>query len=131
MRSQISLLQVIGFLLLYAALGFLVPITNLSLNPFGAAPFWIVTSALSVLLLGLVLALLGGRFTAKFQPTRLQRLGVGVLSLVLFLGAYLLSTHGTQVLGAFPIVLVIVIVFGMQIRSSRSQQRSYKGPCQG
>ena len=57
MRSQISLLQVIDFFLLYAALGFLVPIFNISLNPFQAAPFWIVTSALFVLLLGLVLGL--------------------------------------------------------------------------
>jgi hypothetical protein len=122
MRSQISILQVIGFFLLYAALGFLVPITNISLNPFQAAPFWIVTSALSVLLIGLVLELLGGRFTPKFKPTRLQWLGLGVLSLVLFMGVYLLSTHGTQLLGAFPLVFVIVIVFGMQIWLSRSQK---------
>jgi hypothetical protein len=122
MRSQISILQVMGFFLLYAALGFLVPITNISLNPFQAAPFWIVTSALSVLLIGLVLDLLGGRFTPKFKPTRIQWLGLGVLSLVLFVGGYLLSTQGTKLLGAFPIAFVIVIVFGMQIRSSRSQK---------
>jgi len=122
MKFQISLLQVIGFFLLYAALGFLVPITNISLNPFQAAPFWIVTSALSVLFIGLVLDLLGGRFTPKFKPTRLQWLGVGVLSLVLFIGAYLFSTHGTQLLGALPVVFAIVIGFGMQLRSSRSQK---------
>jgi hypothetical protein len=124
MRSQISLLQVIGFCLLYAALGFLYPIFTIPLNPFEAAPFWIVTSALSVLLIGLVLGLLAGRFTPQFKPTRLQWLGFGMLSLVLFLGGYLLSTHGTNLLGAFPIVFVIVLVFGMQLRSSRSQQSS-------
>jgi hypothetical protein len=42
-----------------------------------------------------------------------------VLSLVLFMGGYLLSTHGTKLLGALPIVFVIVLVFGMQLRSSR------------
>ena len=124
MRSQISLPQVIGFCLAYAALGFLIPIFIISLNPFRAAPFWIVTSALSVLLIGLVLGLLAGRFTPQFKPTRLQWLGFGVLSLVLFLGGYLLSTHGTKLLGAFPMVFVIVVVFGMQLRSSRSQQSS-------
>ena len=124
MRSQISLLQVIGFCLAYAALGFLIPIFTISLNPFRAAPFWIVTSALAVLLIGFVLGLLAGRFTPQFKPTRLQWLGFGVLSLVLFMGGYLLSTHGTKLLGAFPIVFVIVLVFGMQLRSSRSQQSS-------
>lgn len=124
MRSQISLLQVVGFCLLYAALGFLDPIFTISLNPFAAAPFWIVTSALAVLLIGLVLGLLAGRFTPQFKPTRLQWLGFGVLSLVLFLGGYLLSTHGTKLLGAFPIVFVIVLVFGMQLRSSHSQKSS-------
>ena len=125
MRSQISLLQVIGFCLVYPALGFLIPIFTISLNPFRAAPFWIVTLALAVLLIGLVLGLLAGRFTPQFKPTRLQWLGFGVLSLVLFMGGYLLSTHGTKLLEALPIVFVIVIVFGMQLRSSRSQQSSY------
>jgi hypothetical protein len=37
---------------------------------------WIVTSALAVVLIGLVLGLLGGRFTPKFKPTRLQWLGI-------------------------------------------------------
>jgi uncharacterized membrane protein YoaK (UPF0700 family) len=110
--------------LTYAALGFLYPIFNISLNPFAAAPFWIVTSALSALLIGLVLGLLAGHFTPQFKPTRLQWLGFGALSLLLFLGCYLLSTYGTNLLGAFPIVFVIVLVFGMQLRSSRSQQRS-------
>ena len=122
MRSQISLLQVIGFCLVYPALGFLIPIFTISLNPFRAAPFWIVTSALAVLLIGFVLGLLAGRFTPQFKPTRLQWLGFGVLSLVLFMGGYLLSTHGTKLLGAFPIVFVIVLVFGIQLRSNRSQQ---------
>jgi len=124
MRSQLSVLQVIGFGLAYAALGLLNPIFTISLNPFAAAPLWIVTSALAVLLIGLILGLLAGRFTPQFTLTRLQRLGFGVLSLVLFLGGYLLSTHGTNLLGAVPIVFVIVLVFGMQLRSSRSQQRS-------
>ena len=124
MRSQISLLQVVGFLLLYAALGFLFPIFNISLNPFRAAPFWIVTSALSVLLIGLVLGLLAGRFTPQFKPTRLQWLGFGVLSLVLFLGGYLISAHGTQWFAAFPIAFVIVLVFGIQVVSSSSQKSS-------
>ena len=124
MRSQISLLQVVGFLLLYAALGFLFPIFNISLNPFRAAPSWIVTLALSVLLIGLALSLLAGRSTPQFKPTRLQWLGIGMLSLVLFMGTYLLSTHGTKLLGAFPIVIVIVIVFGMPLWSSRSQKSS-------
>ncbi len=124
MRSQVSLLQVIGVFLLYAALGFLVPIFNISLNPFRAAPFWVVTSALFVLLLGLVLGLLAGRFTSQFKPIRLQWLGMGVLSLVVFIGAYLLSTHGTELLGAFPVAFSIVIVFGMQLLLSRSQKSS-------
>jgi hypothetical protein len=129
MRSQISLHQVIGFFLLSAVLGFLIPLFNSSLNPFRAAPFWIVTSALSVLLIGLVLGLLGGRFTANFKPARLQWLGVGVLSLVLFMGAYLLSTDATQLLGAFPIAFVSVIVFGMRLLSS-PPKKLIKGPCQ-
>lgn len=124
MRSQLSLMQAIGFCLVYVALGLLSPISTISLNPFAAAPFWTVTSALAVLLIGLVLGLLAGRFTPQFKPTRLQWLGFGVLSLVLFLGGYLLSTHGMNLLGAFPIVFAIVIVFGMQLRSSRSQQSS-------
>jgi hypothetical protein len=93
MRFQVSLLQVIGLFLFYAAFGYLIPLINISLNPFEAAPLWTVTSDLSVLLIGGVLALLAGRFTSKFQPTRLQWLGVSVLSLVLFMGADLLSSH--------------------------------------
>jgi hypothetical protein len=69
MRSQISLHQVIGFFLLSAVLGFLIPLFNSSLNPFRAAPFWIVTSALFVLLLGLVLGLLAGRFPPTSSPS--------------------------------------------------------------
>jgi hypothetical protein len=120
MRTQLSLVQVIGFCLVYVALGFLFPIFTLSPNPFEAAPFWIVTSALAVLLMGLVLGLLAGRFTPQFKPTRLQWLGVGALSLVLFLGGYLLSTHRTPWLTVFPMVLVIVLVFGIQVGSNRS-----------
>ena len=124
MKSQISLVQAIGFCLVYIALGFLLPIANISLNPFEAAPFWIVTSALCLVVIGLVLGLLGGRFTPIFRPTRLQWLGVDVLWLVLFMGAYLLSTHGMQLLGAFPVVFALVIVFGIKLESSRSQKSS-------
>ena len=124
MRTQLSLVQAIGFCLVYVALGFLFPIFTISPNPFEAAPFWIVTSALAVLLIGLVLGLLAGRFTPQFKPTLLQWLGFGVLSLVLFLGGYLLSTHGAPWLVAFPIVLVIVLVFGKQVGSSRSPKSS-------
>jgi uncharacterized membrane protein len=106
----------------FRSLGFLVPIFNISLNPFQAAPFWIVTSALFVLPLGLVLSLLAGRFTSQFKPTRLQWLGMGLLSLGVFMGAYLLSTHGTQLLGALPVAFAIFVVFGMQLLSSRSQK---------
>jgi hypothetical protein len=126
MRSHLSLVQAIGFCLVYVALGFLFPIFTISLNPFEAAPFWIVTSALAVLLIGLVLGLLAGPFTPQFKPTRLQWLGFGVLSLMLFLGGYLLSTHGTHWLAASPIVFVIVLVFGIQVWPSRSQKSSYK-----
>jgi hypothetical protein len=126
MRSHLSLVQAIGFCLVYVALGLLLPIFTISLNPFEAAPFWIVTSALAVLLIGLVLGLLAGRFTPQFKPTRLQWLGFGVLSLVLFLGGYLLSTHGTHWLAASPIVFVIVLVFGIQVWPRRSQKSSYK-----
>jgi hypothetical protein len=116
--------QAIGFCLVYVALGFLSPIFTISLNPFAAAPFWIVTSALAVLLIGLVLGLLAGRFTPQFKPTRLQWLGFGALSLMLFLGGYLLSAHGTSWLAAFPIVFVIVLVFGIQVGSRRSPKSS-------
>lgn len=126
MRSHLSLVQAIGFCLVYVALGFLFPIFTISLNPFEAAPFWIVTSALAVLLIGLVLGLLAGRFTPQFKPTRLQWLGFGVLSLVLFLGGYLLSTHGKHWLAASPIVFVIVLVFRIQVWPRRSQKSSYK-----
>ena len=125
MRTQLSLVQAIGFCLVYVALGFLFPIFTLSPNPFEAAPFWIISSALAVLLIGLVLGLLAGRFPPQFKPTHLQWLGFGVLSLVLFLGGYLLSTHGTHWLGAFPIVFVIVLVFGIQVGSNRSQKSSH------
>jgi hypothetical protein len=123
MRFQVSLLQVIGLFLFYAAFGYLIPIISISLNPFEAAPLWIVASDLSVLLIGVVLVLLAGRFTSKLKPTRLQWLGVGVLSLVLFLGAYLLSSHGMLSLGAFGFGAIggTVGVFGMQILSSRPQ----------
>jgi hypothetical protein len=124
MRSQISLVQAIGFCLVYVALGFLLPIANLSLNPFEAAPFWVVTSALTLVVIGLVLGLLGGRFTRIFRPTRLQWLGIGMLWLALFIGAYLLSTHGRQLSAAFPVVFALLIVFGIQLGSSRSQKGS-------
>ena len=125
MKSQLSHLQVLGFFLLYAALGFLLAIFNISLNPFVAAPFWIVTLALAVLLIGLVLSLMAGRFTRKFKLTRLQWLGLGLLSLVLFMGTYLLTTHGTNLLGAFPGIIGAFIGFGMQLWPSRSQKSSY------
>ena len=48
MKSQISLLQAISFLLPFAVLGFLIPIFDLSLNLFRAAPFWIVVPALLI-----------------------------------------------------------------------------------
>ncbi len=123
MRFQVSLLQVLGLFLFYAAFGYLIPIINISLNPFEAAPLWTVTSDLSVLLIGVVLAGRAGRFTSKFKPTRLQWLGVGVLSLVLFMGAYLLSSHGMLSLGAFGSGAIggTVVVFGLQILSSRPQ----------
>jgi len=123
MRFQVSLLQVLGLFLFYAAFGYLIPIINISLNPFEAAPLWTVTSDLSVLLIGGVLALLAGRFTSKFQPTRLQWLGVSVLSLVLFMGADLLSSHGMLSLGSFGLGAIggTVGVFGMQILSSHPQ----------
>jgi hypothetical protein len=124
LRSQLSLMQAIGFCLVYVALGFLFPLFTTSLNPFAAAPFWIVTSALAILLIGLVLGLLAGRFTPQFKPTRLQWLGFGVLSLVLFLAGYLLSAHGTPWLAAFPMVFVIVLVFGIQVGSSHSPKSS-------
>ncbi len=124
MRFHISLVQAIGFCLVYVALGLLLPIANISLNPFEAAPFWDVTPALSLVAIGLVLGLLGGRFTPIFRPTRLQWLGIDVLWLVLFMGAYLLSTRGMQLSGAFPVVFALVIVFGIQLRSSRSQKSS-------
>ena len=124
MRTQLSLVQTIGFCLVYVALGFLYPLVSISLNPFQAAPFWIITSALAVLLIGLVLGLLAGGFTPQFKPTRLQWLEFGVLSLVLYLAGYLLSTHGTHWLAAFPIVLVIVLVFGIQVGSNRSPKNS-------
>jgi drug/metabolite transporter (DMT)-like permease len=124
MRTQLSLVQAIGFCLVYVALGFLYPIVSISLNPFEAAPFWIVTSALAVLLIGLVLGLLVGRFTPQFKPTRLQWLGFGLLSLVLYLGGFLLSTHGTHVREAIPIATAIVIVFTALVFSNRSQKSS-------
>jgi len=126
MRSHLSLVQAIGFCLVYAALGLLLPIFINLLNPFEAAvPFWVVISALAVLLIGLVLGLLAGRFTPQFKPTRLQWLGIYMLCLMLFLGAYLLSTRGMQLSGALPVVVALVITSGMRLRSSRSQQSSY------
>ena len=124
MRTQLSLVQAIGFCLVYVALGFLYPIVSISLNPFEAAPFWIITSALSILLIGLVLSLLVGRFTPQFKPTRLQWLGFGLLSLVLYLGGFLLSPYRTNWSAAFPMVLVIVLVFGIQVGSNRSPKSS-------
>ncbi len=124
MRTQLSLVQAIGFCLAYVALGFLYPIFTISFNPFEAAPFWIVTSALAVLLIGLVLGLLAGRFTPQFTPTRLQWLGFGLLSLVLYLGGFLLSPYRTNWSAALPMVLVIVLVFGIQVWSKRSPKSS-------
>jgi NhaP-type Na+/H+ or K+/H+ antiporter len=126
MRSQLSLVQAMGFCLVCIALGLLLPIFINLLEPFEAGvPFWVVISALAVLLIGLVLGLLAGCFTRQFKPTRLQWLGIYVLCLVLFLGVYLLSTRGMQVSGTLPVVVALVVNFGMQLRSSRSQQSSY------
>lgn len=123
MRSQLSLMQATGFCLVFIALGLLLPIFINLLDPFEvAAPFWVVISALSLLLIALLLGLLAGRFTPQFKPTRLQWLGIDVLWLVLFLGTYLLSTRGMQVSGALPIVVSLVINSGIQLWSSRSQQ---------
>jgi len=122
MKSQLSLLQMIGLFLSEASVFSLASMTGTSLNPFRAAPFWIVASVLSVLLIGMVLSLLGRRFTPKFTLTRLQWLGLGLLSLVLFLGAYLLSTHGTHVDEAIPIAAAFVILFTVQLCSSRAQK---------
>jgi hypothetical protein len=102
LRSHLSLVQAIGFCLVYIALSFLYPIVSISLNPFEAAPFWIVALALSILLIGLVFGLLAGRFTPQFKPTRLQWLGFGVLSLVLFLEGYLLSPLQNALARSFP-----------------------------
>lgn len=125
MRSHLSLVQAIGFCLVYAALGLLLPIFINLLNPFEAVvPIWVIISTLAVLLIGLVLGLQAGRFTPQFKLTRLQWLGIYVLWLVLFLGVYLLSTRGMQLSGALPIIVALVINFGMQLWSSRSQQSS-------
>lgn len=126
MRSQLSLLQMIGLFLSYASVFFLVSSNDISLSPFGAGPFWIVASALAVLLIGIILSLLGRRFTPKFTLTRPQWLGLGLLSLVLFLAAFLLSTHGTHVREAIPIATAIAIVFAIQLVSSPSQKSSQK-----
>ncbi len=115
MKSPISLRQLVGLFLTYAAVGFLIPIIHLSLNSFGAVPFWIVVPDLAVLLLGVILYYLAEHETPTFEPTRLQWLGIGTLSLVIFMGAYLLTTHATQWIGAFPVVFAIIIVFGRQI----------------
>lgn len=125
MRSRLSLVQAISFCLVYIALGLLLPIFINWLDPFEvAAPFWVIISALSLLLIALLLGLLAGRFTPQFKPTRLQWLGIDALYLMLFLGAYLLSTRGMQLSGALPVVVALVITSGMQLRSSRSQQGS-------
>ena len=69
MKDQISLLHVIGGFLTSAALGFLIPSTDISPNPFGPAPFWIVILTLSVLLIGLVLVADGmGQHIARKTP---------------------------------------------------------------
>lgn len=125
MRTHLSLVQALGFCLVYVALGLLFPIFYNLIDPFeAAAPIWVVISALSLLLIGLALGLLSERFTPQFKPTRLQWLGFCVLWLVLFLGAYLLSTRGMQLSGTLPIIFTLVINCGMQLWSSRSQQGS-------
>lgn len=122
MRSHLSLVQAIGFCLVYAALGLLLPIFYNLIDPFEvAAPNWVVIPALSLLAVGL----LTGRFTPQFKPTRLQWPGIYVLWLVLFLGAYLLSTRGMQLSGTLLVVFALVITSGMQLQPSRSQQSSY------
>jgi hypothetical protein len=68
MRTQLSLVQAIGFYFVYMALGFLYPIVSISLNRYEAAPFWIVTSGLSVLLIGLVLACWQGASLHNSSP---------------------------------------------------------------
>jgi hypothetical protein len=123
MRFQISLPQVIGLFLFYAAFGYLTPIVDLSLNPFAVAPLWVVASDLLVLLIGALLVLLAGRLTPKLKPTRLQWLGVLVVSLVLFIGADLLSSHGRLLLGAFGYgaIMGTIVVLVVQTFSKRSQ----------
>ena len=123
MKTQLPLVQAIGFCLIYVALGFLFPAFTISPNPFEAAPFWIITSALAVLLIGLVFGLLTGRFTPQFKPTAFNGWGLAYSRWCFSWKAtcFLLRTHW---LAAFPIVLVIVLVFGMHKGSNRSPNSS-------
>ena len=74
MGTHLSLVQAIGFCLVYIALSFLYPIVSISLNPFEAAPFWIVALALSILLIGLVFGLLAG--LCWLLGTSVQKIGL-------------------------------------------------------
>jgi hypothetical protein len=108
MKSSISLLQIIGLILIYAPLGYLLPVLSISLNPFAVAPFWVVLSAFSVMLVGCVLWFFAGRLTPTFEFTWFLRLGIYGLSLVLFMGAYQLSPHPPQWVKAFVLSAIYV-----------------------
>ena len=91
MKTQLPLVQAIGFCLIYVALGFLFPAFTISPNPFEAAPFWIITLS-SRCAAHLPCVWPADRaLHPTIQAHRLQWLGFGVLSLVLFLEGYLLS----------------------------------------
>jgi len=125
MKVSVSLLQLIGMLLVYATLGYLLPLSmTSSLNPFQGAPFWAVISVLLILFLSLFLTLVEGRWTPTFKPTRLQWVGVGLLSFVLYAAVDLLTTHATQRDGMFLGAFGVIVLFGLQlIRSNRSLKR--------
>src|ERR1700730_18333727 len=108
MKFSVSLLQLIGMLLGYATLGYVLPLLMTSLNPFQAAPFWAVISALPVLILGFLLALVGGRWTPTFKSTRLQWVGVGLLLFVIYVAADLLTARATRWDGIFIMAVVII-----------------------
>src|ERR1700682_1422418 len=129
MKTEVSILQVIGSALVYIAFGyflsFIYGLTAYTLTLKNSITNWDGVLGF-VFLFGVALVLLGLRFTKKFKPARL---GFWALLLVCGYAGVLLggSAHHQlsgwiQLEGAMVLTIIIAVTFGLQIYRSRRLQ---------
>ena len=124
MKRQLTILQIIGIAIFYAAWGYYAGILTISFNPFDVVAPWIATLDIVVLLVGVLLICLGFRFTRKLEAAPWQWIGLGIFLGILCVGAYLFSPHESGVGGILPMVVVVAVIFGWQARTMRKQPQS-------